>query len=72
MTNPGGAADEESGEVRLKRQDVAAGDFVFVPPWTEHQTVNETDADVVWVIIQSGPEPIVVDLVHWGEAEMTG
>jgi uncharacterized RmlC-like cupin family protein len=58
VTNP-------SGEEQLKRHELSAGDFAFIPPWTEHQEINETDEDVVWVLIRSGPEPVVVWLTGW-------
>ncbi|KAI1198152.1 RmlC-like cupin domain-containing protein [Nemania serpens] len=53
------------GEENLKRHELSAGDFAFVPPWTEHQDINETDEDVVWILIRSGPEPVVVYLTGW-------
>ncbi|ORY70284.1 RmlC-like cupin domain-containing protein [Pseudomassariella vexata] len=49
-----------------KKHELSPGDFAFVPPWTEHQEINETDADVVWILIRSGPEPVVVYLTDWG------
>ncbi|KAI1209307.1 RmlC-like cupin [Annulohypoxylon truncatum] len=57
-------ADEEP-----KRHELSPGDFAFVPPWTEHQEINETDENVVWVLIRSGPEPVVVYLTGWGGDE---
>ncbi|KAH9892201.1 RmlC-like cupin domain-containing protein [Xylariomycetidae sp. FL2044] len=63
VTNTGD--DEEE----LKRHELAAGDFAFIPPWTEHQEINETDEDVVWILIRSGPEPLVVYLTGWGGNE---
>ncbi|KAI1122486.1 cupin domain-containing protein [Nemania abortiva] len=59
VTNTGG------GEENLKRHELSAGDFAFIPPWTEHQEINETDEDVVWILIRSGPEPIVAYLTGW-------
>ncbi|KAI1179009.1 RmlC-like cupin domain-containing protein [Nemania sp. FL0916] len=59
VTNTGGDEDH------LKRHELSAGDFALVPPWTEHQEVNETDEEVVWILIRSGPEPIVVNLTGW-------
>ncbi|RWA06197.1 hypothetical protein EKO27_g8903 [Xylaria grammica] len=53
------------GEDHLKRHELSAGDFAFIPPWTEHQEINETDEDVVWILIRSGPEPLVVWLSGW-------
>ena len=57
-------ADEEP-----KRHELSPGDFAFVPPWTEHQEINDTDENVVWVLIRSGPEPVVVYLTGWGGDE---
>ncbi|KAI0015421.1 cupin domain-containing protein [Xylariomycetidae sp. FL0641] len=62
VTSPG--HDEE-----LQRHELSAGDFAFVPPWTEHQEINETDEDVTWILIRSGPEPAVVYLTGWGGDE---
>ncbi|KAI0410127.1 RmlC-like cupin domain-containing protein [Xylaria palmicola] len=59
VTNTGG------GEDQLKRHELSAGDFAFIPPWTEHQELNETEEDVVWILIRSGPEPVVVYLTGW-------
>ena len=54
---------------KLQRHELSAGDFAFVPPWTEHQELNETDEDDVWVLIRSGPHPVVVYMTDWGGAE---
>ncbi|KAI8961153.1 RmlC-like cupin [Daldinia sp. FL1419] len=57
-------ADEEP-----KRHELSPGDFAFIPPWTEHQEINDTDENVVWILIRSGPEPVVVYLTGWGGNE---
>ncbi|KAI1413114.1 RmlC-like cupin [Hypoxylon sp. FL1857] len=57
-------ADEEP-----KRHELSPGDFAFIPPWTEHQEINDTDEKVVWILIRSGPEPVVVYLTGWGGDE---
>lgn len=49
-----------------KNHELSPGDFAFVPAWTEHQIKNETDEDVVFLVIQSGPTPIRADLTDWG------
>lgn len=64
VTNPGNET-----EPKLKRQELSKGDFAFIPPWTEHQELNETDEEVVWILIRSGPEPTVVWLEDWGGDE---
>lgn len=53
-----------AGEV--KRHEMAKGDFAFIPAWTEHQLLNETDQETVWVITRSGSQPTVVGLTDWG------
>ncbi|KAI0198565.1 RmlC-like cupin domain-containing protein [Astrocystis sublimbata] len=50
---------------KVTRHELSAGDFAFIPPWTEHQEINETDEDVVWILIRSGPEPQVSYLTGW-------
>ncbi|KAI5923996.1 hypothetical protein F4810DRAFT_710089 [Camillea tinctor] len=62
VTNPG--SDDE-----LQRHELSAGDFALIPPWTEHQEINETDENVVWVLVRTGPEPVVVYLTGWGGSE---
>ncbi|KAH8682650.1 RmlC-like cupin domain-containing protein [Xylariales sp. PMI_506] len=64
VTNPGNEL-----EPKLKKVQLEPGDFAFVPPWTEHQELNETDEDVVWILIRSGPSPLVVYLMDWGGEE---
>ncbi|KAI0474695.1 RmlC-like cupin domain-containing protein [Xylaria cf. heliscus] len=59
VTNTGG------GEDQLQRHELSPGDFAFVPPWTEHQEINETDEEVCWILIRGGPEPVVVYLTGW-------
>lgn len=63
------AKNQEVGEDadEPRRHELSPGDFAFIPAWTEHQVVNESDeGDVVWVVTRSGPEPVQVDLVGWG------
>ncbi|KPM44587.1 hypothetical protein AK830_g1910 [Neonectria ditissima] len=50
----------------LKKHPLSPGDFAFIPAWTEHQVKNESDQDLVWLIIQSGRSPISADLADWG------
>lgn len=50
---------------------ISAGDFAFIPAWTEHQVRNEAPAapeskDVVWVVVRNAREPTVVPLQGWG------
>lgn len=53
-----------------RRHALTAGDFAFVPAWTEHQIQNETDADLVLVVIQSGSRPVGAILTDWGGDEI--
>ncbi|CAK7218300.1 hypothetical protein SBRCBS47491_003463 [Sporothrix bragantina] len=59
------------------RTTISAGDFVFIPAWTEHQVRNEgvpTEVDgvtkpaddVVWVVVRNAGEPTIVPLQGWG------
>ncbi|TIC91148.1 hypothetical protein CH35J_011231 [Colletotrichum higginsianum] len=59
LVSPGAGQD-------VKRHNMAAGDFAFIPSWTEHQMLNESDQDTVWVITRSGPQPVRVGLTDWG------
>ena len=59
-------AVSESVDSDPKNHELSPGDFAFVPAWTEHQIKNETDEDVVFLVIQSGPTPIRADLTDWG------
>ncbi|EOO02365.1 putative cupin domain-containing protein [Phaeoacremonium minimum UCRPA7] len=61
LTSP---ADENSEPTR---HELVPGDFAFVPAWTEHQALNESEGeDMVWVVIRSGPVPVEVSLTSWG------
>lgn len=52
-----------------KKQHLAPGDYALIPAYAEHQEVNESDEDVVWAIVRSGKEPIVVNLEKgWGSS----
>ncbi|KAL0934707.1 cupin domain-containing protein [Colletotrichum truncatum] len=59
LVSPGAAQE-------AKRHDMEPGDFAFIPAWTEHQLLNETDQNTVWVITRSGSQPVVVGLTDWG------
>jgi uncharacterized RmlC-like cupin family protein len=56
-----------SGQVRWGRhgeysETVRPGDFVFIPANLPHQEINPTAETVTWVVIRSGPQPLVVNL----------
>ena len=50
-----------------KRQDLSPGDFALIPAFTEHQEVNDSDEEVVWVIARGGRNPIVQNLEGWSD-----
>ncbi len=43
-------------------EDVAPGDFIYVPPFVPHQEINPADEPSQWVIVRNSQEPIVVNL----------
>jgi uncharacterized RmlC-like cupin family protein len=45
-----------------QRVDVAAGDFLFIPPHAVHVEANLGDEDVEFVVVRSTQEAIVVNL----------
>ncbi|KAK1996414.1 cupin domain-containing protein [Colletotrichum falcatum] len=53
----------------VKRYEMSTGDFAFIPSWTEHQMLNESDDNTVWVITRSGSQPVKVGLTDWGGDE---
>lgn len=57
-----GTVVSESGK---KRQDLKPGDFALIPKFVEHQEVNDSDEDVVWIITRSGTSPVVENLKGW-------
>ncbi len=54
----------------LQKHTLAPGDFALIPAWIEHQEVNESDEEVVWIITRSGSKPVVVNLNGWGGKEV--
>jgi len=60
---------KEGVEDDVQSHELSGGDFVVVPPWTEHQFCNETDDDCVWLIFQNGARPVGAELAGWGGAE---
>ncbi|KAI5458236.1 hypothetical protein BGZ63DRAFT_60610 [Mariannaea sp. PMI_226] len=61
----------EGLSMELKNHDLSPGDFALLPAWTEHQFQNETDQDVVWLVMQGGSHPIGADLADWGGKVLT-
>ena len=49
--------------------EVRQGDFVLIPRWCEHQEINESDEEIVWIITRSGAAPVVKNLDGWGGKE---
>ncbi|MCJ1417180.1 hypothetical protein MMC32_003519 [Xylographa parallela] len=64
-----GAIVTEGGN---KTQPMAPGDFALIPAWEEHQEVNNGDEEVVWAIVRTGREAVVVNLEGWGESLKEG
>lgn len=60
----------EGFEEEPRHHTLTAGDFAFVPAWTEHQMLNNTDAELVMVVIQSGSRPVGAILTDWGGDEV--
>ena len=57
-----GAVVSEGGK---KRQELGPGDFALIPAFAEHQEVNDSNDDVLWIITRSGRNPIVENLKGW-------
>jgi uncharacterized RmlC-like cupin family protein len=55
-----------SGPDGSKRQDLSPGDFALIPAYAEHQEINDSDEEVIWIITRGGRTPIVVNLEGWG------
>lgn len=52
-----------------KRQKLDPGDWALIPAYAEHQEVNDSDEDIIWVIARGGRNPIVENLSGWGESK---
>ena len=51
-------------------EDVAPGDFIYVPPFVPHQEINPSlDTPSEWVIVRNSQEPIVVNLEPLSDAQ---
>ncbi|KAF2176992.1 hypothetical protein K469DRAFT_677875 [Zopfia rhizophila CBS 207.26] len=50
------------------RQELSPGDFALIPAYAEHQEVNDSDSEVVWIIHRGGRNPIVHNLEGWGKS----
>lgn len=57
-----------SGPDGSKRQELGPGDFALIPAYAEHQEVNDSDEEVVWIITRGGRNPIVHNLEGWGKS----
>jgi uncharacterized RmlC-like cupin family protein len=66
VSSSGKTQDGPFGDLR---QDLNPGDWALIPAYREHQEVNDSDEEVVWVIVRA-PEgvPIVENLKGWGES----
>jgi hypothetical protein len=66
-----GSTGKGKSEKGLHYHPLSPGDFALIPAWTEHQEVNESDGDVVWIIHRApGGTPVVVNLEGWGGGEV--
>lgn len=61
--------DEDEDNDEPERHVIEKGDFAFIPAWTEHQVLNESDEDLHWVITRSGSQPVEVNIIDWGGDE---
>ena len=51
-------------------EEIAAGDFIYVPPDSNHQPVNTSDEeDLVLIVARNAPVEIVVDLEGAGRQD---
>lgn len=46
--------------------EIKEGDFALIPRHCEHQEINDSDEEIVWIIHRSGSDPIVNNLDGWG------
>jgi uncharacterized RmlC-like cupin family protein len=58
-----------SGPDGSKRQELGPGDFALIPAYAEHQEVNDSDEEIVWIITRGGRNPIVHNLDGWGKSQ---
>lgn len=59
-----GSVISEGGKTR---QELAPGDFAFIPAFTEHKEVNDSDETCFFVICRSGRAPITENLPGWSK-----
>ena len=59
----GGAVISDGGKTK---QQLEPGDFAFIPAFTEHQEVNNTDEEALFAIVRSGKSPVTQNLSDWG------
>ena len=58
------------GEELEIEDEIAPGDFIYVPPDSNHQPVNTSnDADLVLIVARNAPVEIVVDLEGAGRRD---
>ncbi|KAI9656297.1 MAG: hypothetical protein M1821_004960 [Bathelium mastoideum] len=61
-----GAVVSNGGE---ERQELEPGDFALIPAFVEHQEVNDSDEEIVWIITRSGRNPFVRNLEGWNSSK---
>ncbi|KAK4187499.1 RmlC-like cupin domain-containing protein [Podospora australis] len=65
-----GPPKDDDEVAQAERRALEQGDFAFVPAWTEHQALNESnEQDLLLVVIRSGGSPVDVNLTTWGGRE---
>lgn len=60
------------GEGYREHIDLAAGDFMFVPPFLPHLEVNMSTTEELWWLACRTPENIVVNLPDIDDAQLAG
>lgn len=59
-----------SGTELEKEDEIAAGDFVYVPPDSSHQPVNSSETeDLVLIVARNTPVELVVELAGLGRKD---
>jgi uncharacterized RmlC-like cupin family protein len=60
------------GEGFQEYLEIAAGDFMFVPPYLPHLEANMSTTEELWWLVCRSPENIVVNLPDVADASLAG
>lgn len=60
------------GPDQRERIELVPGDFFFVPPWTIHAEANLGSEDAEFIVAQSSPQGIVVNLPNIPSPDLRG